>query len=106
MRDTPQPRLSVAGVDIELEHRPVVRDGEPVKLSPREYDLLAQLATALGKVLTHRQLLTAVWGPAHVHDVQYLRVFVGQLRQKLERDSSEPKLILTEAGVGCRFRSA
>jgi len=104
LRDTPQPRLSIAGVDIDLEHRRVLRDGEPVKLSPREYDLLAQLASAPGKVLTHRQLLTAVWGPAHEHDVQYLRVFVGQLRQKLERDSSEPRLILTEAGVGYRFQ--
>ncbi|WP_188237671.1 winged helix-turn-helix domain-containing protein [Sphingopyxis sp. LK2115] len=105
LRDTPQLRLSVAGVEIDLEHRRVVRDGEAVKLSPREYDLLAQLASAPGKVLTHRQLLTAVWGPAHAHDVQYLRVFVSQLRQKLEPDSGEPRLILTEAGVGYRFHN-
>jgi two-component system, OmpR family, KDP operon response regulator KdpE len=105
LRDTPQLRLTVAGVDIDLEHRRVIRDGETVKLSPREYDLLAQLASAPDKVLTHRQLLTAVWGAAHEHDVQYLRVFVGQLRQKLEIDSSEPKLILTEAGVGYRLNT-
>jgi two-component system KDP operon response regulator KdpE len=106
LRDTPQLRVSAAGVEIDLEHRRVMRDGELIRLSPREYDLLAQLASAPGKVLTHRQLLTAVWGPAHEHNVQYLRVFVGQLRQKLERDSSEPRLILTEAGVGYRFQSA
>jgi two-component system KDP operon response regulator KdpE len=54
-------------------------------------------------VLTHRQLLTAVWGPAHAHDVQYLRVFVGQLRQKLEADPTQPRHIRTEPGVGYRF---
>lgn len=105
LRDAPHARLFVAGVDIDLEHRRVLRDGEPVKLSPREYDLLARLAASPDKVLTHRQLLTAVWGPAHEQDVQYLRVFVGQLRQKLETDPGEPRLILTEAGVGYRFQS-
>ena len=58
-----------------------------------------------GRVLTHRQLLTAVWGPAHVHDVQYLRVFVGQLRAKIEEDPAAPKLIATEPGVGYRFNA-
>jgi two-component system KDP operon response regulator KdpE len=76
-----------------------------VRLSPREYDLLARLAEGRGKVLTHRQLLTAVWGPAHAEDVQYLRVFVGQLRQKLENDPGSPKVILTEPGVGYRFEA-
>ncbi len=104
LRETPQLRLSVAGVEIDLERRRVMRDGEPVRLSPREYDLLAQLASAPGRVLTHRQLLTAVWGPAHADDLPFLRVFVGQLRQKLERDPSAPRLILTEAGVGYRFQ--
>ncbi len=103
MRDGAQPKLSACGVEIDLERRLVSRDGEVVKLSPREYDLLAQLAASAGKVLTHRQLLTAVWGPAHEDDVQYLRVFVGQLRQKLEADPGEPRLIQTEPGVGYRF---
>lgn len=98
-----QPKVSAEGVDIDLERRLVTRSGQVVKLSPREYDLLAQLASAPGRVLTHRQLLTAVWGTAHEHDVQYLRVFIGQLRQKLEADPSEPRLLLTEAGVGYRF---
>ena len=64
------------------------------------------MAQGAGKVLTHRQLLTAVWGPAHEHDVQYLRVFVGQLRHKLEDDPNVPKIILTEPGVGYRFNAA
>ncbi len=91
------------GVDIDLVRRLVRRRGESVRLSPREYDLLSVLARGAGKVMTHRHLLTAVWGPAHEHDIQYLRVFVGQLRQKLESDPTAPRLILTEPGVGYRF---
>ncbi|TCR66656.1 response regulator [Bosea sp. BK604] len=90
-------------VEIDLVNRRVSRDGAHVKLSPKEYDLLACLAGGNGRVLTHRQILTAVWGPAHEHDVQYLRVFVGQLRQKLEDDPATPKLIETEPGVGYRL---
>jgi two-component system KDP operon response regulator KdpE len=90
-------------VEIDLVGRRVSRAGAPVKLSPKEYDLLACLAQGVGRVLTHRQILTAVWGPAHEHDVQYLRVFVGQLRQKLEPDPAAPAVILTEPGVGYRF---
>jgi two-component system KDP operon response regulator KdpE len=90
-------------VVIDLEKRLVVRAGQTVRLSPREYDLLAKLAEGGGKVLTHRQLLTAVWGPANIDDVQYLRVFVGHLRQKLEADPAAPRLITTEPGVGYRF---
>jgi two-component system KDP operon response regulator KdpE len=81
----------------------VTRAGEPVRLSPREYDLLARLAEGGGRVLTHRQLLTAVWGPANAEDVQYLRVFVGRLRQKLEADPASPRYLTTESGVGYRF---
>ncbi|MGO4738475.1 response regulator [Bosea sp. 2KB_26] len=90
-------------VEIDLVNRRVSRDGTHVKLSPKEYDLLASLAGGNGRVLTHRQILTSVWGPAHEHDVQYLRVFVGQLRQKLEQDPTSPKLIETEPGVGYRL---
>lgn len=90
-------------VEIDLVNRRVSRDGTHVKLSPKEYDLLAALAGGNGRVLTHRQILTAVWGPAHEHDIQYLRVFVGQLRQKLEDDPATPKLIETEPGVGYRL---
>ena len=95
--------IRAGSVEIDLEKHLVTRDGVVIKVSPREYDVLARLAQARGKVLTHKDLLTAVWGPAHAHDTQYLRVFVGQLRQKLETDPSTPKMILTEPGIGYRF---
>lgn len=97
------PVVTAGDLTVDLVKRLVTRAGEAIRLSPREYDLLAQLVQGAGKVVTHRQLLTAVWGPAHEHDVQYLRVFVGQLRQKIEPDSSAPALILTEPGVGYRW---
>jgi two-component system KDP operon response regulator KdpE len=94
----------VAGdLAIDLVRRLVSRAGEPVRLSPKEYELLARLAEGGGKVLTHRQLLTAIWGPAHVDDLPYLRVLVGQLRQRIEAEPSTPRHVLTEPGVGYRF---
>jgi two-component system KDP operon response regulator KdpE len=98
-----EPVVTVGDLTVDLVKRLVTKAGEAIRLSPREYDLLAQLVKGAGKVVTHKQLLTAVWGPAHEHDVQYLRVFVGQLRQKIERDPSQPALILTEPGVGYRW---
>jgi two-component system KDP operon response regulator KdpE len=97
------PVVTAGGLAIDLIKRLVTRDGVRIRLSPREYDLLAQIVEGGGKVVTHRQLLTAVWGPAHVADVQYLRVFVGQLRQKIEPDPGNPSLIVTEPGVGYRW---
>jgi two-component system KDP operon response regulator KdpE len=98
-----EPVVTAGDLTIDLIKRLVTRRGQPIRLSPREYDLLAQLVRGAGKVVTHRQLLTAVWGPAHEQDVQYLRVFVGQLRQKIEPDPAAPALILTEPGVGYRW---
>lgn len=98
-----QPVVTAGDLVIDLVKRMVTRAGVPIRLSPREYDLLAQLVQGGGKVVAHRQLLTAIWGPAHEHDVQYLRVFVGQLRQKIETDPSAPALVLTEPGVGYRW---
>jgi two-component system KDP operon response regulator KdpE len=98
-----EPVVTVGDLTIDLIKRLVTRSGAPIRLSPREYDLLAQLVSGGGKVVTHRQLLTAVWGPAHEQDVQYLRVFVGQLRQKIEKDPAQPVLILTEPSVGYRW---
>jgi two-component system KDP operon response regulator KdpE len=95
--------IHAGDVEIDLEKRLVTRAGAAVKLSPKEYDLLVRLALGAGKVLTHKDLLVAVWGAAHAHDTQYLRVFVGQLRHKLEADPASPKIIRTEAGVGYRF---
>ncbi len=101
--DGVEPVITAGQLVIDFDKRRVTRAGEPVRLSPREYDLLAQLVRGNGRVVTHRQLLTAVWGPAHVEDVQYLRVFVGQLRAKIEVEPGAPTLILTEPGVGYRW---
>jgi two-component system KDP operon response regulator KdpE len=101
--EAPVSIVRAGDLDIDLAARVVRRGGVRVRLSPKEFDLLGRLVEAGGKVLTHRHLLTAVWGPAHVHDTQYLRVFVGQLRQKLESDPAAPRHIVTETGVGYRF---
>jgi two-component system KDP operon response regulator KdpE len=100
-REGAEPLFAQDGLEIDLLRRAVRADGAEVALSPREYDLLAMLARAPGRVLTHRQLLTAVWGPAHVEDVQYLRVYIGHLRQKLGPVAGA--LIATEPGVGYRL---
>jgi two-component system, OmpR family, KDP operon response regulator KdpE len=89
---------------IDLVRRRVTRAGREVKLSPKEYDLLRHLVTHAGKVVTHRQLLREVWGPAQANEVQYLRVFIRGLRQKLEPDPTQPTHILTELGVGYRLQ--
>ncbi|WP_353476811.1 response regulator transcription factor (plasmid) [Salipiger sp. H15] len=98
-------RRIVAGpVEIDLDGHSVRRDGAEVKLTPKEFALLAQLAAHPGKVLTHSHLLREIWGPAHVEQVEYLRVTVRALRKKLEEDASHPRLILNEPGIGYRFR--
>ena len=79
------------------------KNNEPVKLTATEYSLLAQLAKNEGKVLTHHYLLRQVWGPGYVSQSQYLRVFIAQLRKKIEDDPNRPKFFLTEAAVGYRF---
>ncbi len=95
----------VAGdVIIDLDRRLVMRHDQPVRLTPKEYDLLSYLARHVGKLVGHADLLTAVWGAAHAADTQYLRVVIGQLRQKLEADPTRPRLILTEPAVGYRLQ--
>jgi two-component system KDP operon response regulator KdpE len=101
--EAPPPVVHAGDLVIDLPRRLVTKAGEALHLSPKEYDLLAKLAEADGKVLTHKELLLAVWGPAHVDDMQYLRVFIGQLRQKIETDPTAPRLILTQPGIGYRF---
>lgn len=96
-------RVEIGDLVIDLDKRLVSRAGVPVRLTPKEYDLLAVLARNAGRVVTHRQILTAVWGPAHHDDTQYLRVFIGQLRAKIEPDPNAPTLIRTEPGAGYRF---
>ena len=87
---------------IDTAHHKVTRANEDVHLTPKEFDLLVMLTRHAGRVVTHRQILSEVWGPAHTGDTQYLRVFIGQLRQKLEDNPAEPTLILTEPGIGYR----
>jgi len=94
----------VGELHFDFERRVVTRAGAEVHLSKREYELLRVLAAKPDHVLTHREILLAVWGPAHVEDTAYLRVYVNQLRQKLETDPALPRLIVTEPGVGYRFR--
>ena len=98
-----EPVIIAGELTIDLVKRRVLRSGEPVHLSPREYDLLAEIVKGSGRVLTQRQLLTKIWGPANAEDVQYLRTYMTQLRQKLEPDHSNPRHLITEAGVGYRF---
>ncbi|HXP12282.1 MAG TPA: response regulator [Stellaceae bacterium] len=99
------PVFVLGDISVDLVRRVVKRKGEEVRLSPKEYDLLKTLVVNAGKVLTHRHLLTEVWGPAHTEDAQYLRVFVRNLRHKLEADPARPALILTEPGVGYRLQA-
>lgn len=101
--DTPEPVLTIGDVQIDLARRLVTRKGEAVKLTPTEYALLRLLVKHAGKVLTHRQILKEVWGPQYVDETHYLRVYFGQLRQKLEENPAMPRLIVTEPGVGYRL---
>jgi len=97
--------LFISGdLSVDLVRRHVMRGGREVKLSPKEFELLRHLVTHAGKVLTHRQLLREVWGPAQADEVQYLRVFIRGLRQKIEPDPTRPTHILTELGVGYRLQ--
>ena len=88
---------------IDLARRAVERDGQPLHLTPHEYRLLSHLAARPHCVLTHRQLLIAVWGPNHTEDTHYVRVYLGHLRRKIEADPSQPHHLLTEVGIGYRF---
>jgi two-component system KDP operon response regulator KdpE len=90
-------------VELDLARRTVTRDGTGVHLTPIEYRLLTTLVAHEGKVLTHRNLLRDVWGPAYVEHNHYLRIYMGHLRQKLEADPAQPRHLLTETGIGYRF---
>jgi two-component system KDP operon response regulator KdpE len=95
--------LRVGPLEIDRESRSVRRDGEPVHLTPHEFDLLRVLAENEGKLMTHAAILRAVWGPGYQRESNYLHVFVSQLRRKVERDPARPRLIVTATGVGYRF---
>lgn len=99
----PPEKLAGGGLALDSAAHAVTRDGAPLRLTPKEFELLALLMAHAGRVLTHRLILERIWGKAHVEDVAYLRVFVGQLRAKIETVPAEPRLIVTVPGIGYRF---
>lgn len=101
--ETTTPIIEAGALRIDVPAHEVRLDGEIVKLSPKEFDLLLVMARAAGRVCTHRQLLESVWGPSHREDVQYLRVYVGQLRDKLGDSQGIPRYIVNEPGIGYRL---
>jgi two-component system KDP operon response regulator KdpE len=102
---TVEPIVSSGPLVIDREHRRVTVDGVEVRLTPIEYKMLALLARHAGKVVTHRQLLTEIWGPGHTEQTHYLRVHMAQLRRKLETEAARPRFVVTEPGVGYRLRA-
>lgn len=97
------PLISVGGISIDTDKHEVLKNGVVVHLTPKEFDLLWLLMRHQGKLLTHRQILAEIWGPAHTEDIQYLRVLIKQLRDKIEDEPGASRRILTEAGVGYRY---
>jgi two-component system, OmpR family, KDP operon response regulator KdpE len=104
-RHTPEEKVVFVshGLSVDLSSRVVRKGDEIVKLTATEYALLSLFVKNAGRVLTHRFVLEQVWGPTHAEETQYTRVYVGQLRKKIEDDPSDPKLLLTESGIGYRL---
>jgi two-component system KDP operon response regulator KdpE len=106
-RGEQEPRIEVEGLEIDLAARLVRRNGEPIHLTPIEFDLLRVLARNRGRLMTHRKLLAEVWGPEYVDDIQPLRTHIARLRAKIERNGEQgvggPRYIVTDPGVGYRF---
>jgi two-component system KDP operon response regulator KdpE len=98
-----EPQLNFGSLNIDLPDHIVRKNGEIIKLTTTEFSLLALLAKNSGRVLTHQTILKEVWGFGYIGQTQYLRVFVAQLRKKIEDDPSKPKLLITESGIGYRF---
>ncbi|HEY7849152.1 MAG TPA: response regulator transcription factor [Ktedonobacterales bacterium] len=98
--------VRVGELELDLERRLVTVGGQPVHLTPTEYEVLKYMATHMGKVITHQMLLHAVWGPSYEAEAHYLRVFINQLRRKIEPDPSRPRYLITEPGIGYRLREA
>jgi two-component system KDP operon response regulator KdpE len=104
MRPSVEPVFEINGLVLDMAHRLVTVNDEPVSLTPTEYDLLRVLATDAGKVLTHAQLLRQVWGMGYENEAHLLRVNISNLRRKIEPDPSQPTYVVTEPGVGYRLR--
>jgi two-component system KDP operon response regulator KdpE len=101
--DGEETELTAGDLKLDLAKHLAFVEGKEVHLTRTEYRLLATLMRNVGRVMTHRQLLEAVWGPKHAEETQYLRVYLGQLRHKIERDPTRPSHLLTESGVGYRL---
>jgi len=97
------PLLICGGLTVDLSQRRVSVDGREIKLTPTEYEIIKLLAQNAGRVMTHKQLLKAVWGNSNYSDTHYVRVYVGMLRRKIENDPAQPKYIITESGIGYRL---
>jgi len=103
MHEESTPAITAGNLEIDLSLRTVRKNGDIIKLTSTEYTLLASFARNEGKVLTHHYLLREVWGPGFINQSQYLRVFIAQLRKKIEDDPNRPGFLVTESGVGYRF---
>lgn len=103
VREVGEPDIINGPIRMDLVRHEVMIDNERVSFTPKEYDLLRYFLVNRGRMLTHKQILKEVWGPAHVEDTQYLRVYIGQVRDKLEIKSGLSKLIVSEAGIGYRM---
>ncbi len=98
-----QAMIKAGDLCVDLPRRQVTKGGDALRLTPKEFDLLAILSRNAGRLLTHREILGSVWGASHQDDIQYLRVFVAQLRAKIEENPASPRIIVTETGIGYRF---
>jgi two-component system KDP operon response regulator KdpE len=97
--------ITCKDLEFDLGSRVVKKNGHPLKLTTTEYNLLALLARSMGKVLTHQFLLRSIWGPGYIDQSQYLRVFIAQIRKKIESDPNRPEILITESGVGYRLNN-
>lgn len=102
--DGASPAFDAGDLRVDLDRRQVFAHGQEVRLTPTEYKLLTTLVQHAGRVVTQQQLLRAVWGPAYAQETQYLRVYMGQLRHKIEKDPARPRFLITEPGVGYRLK--
>jgi len=103
VREAGEPEIINGGIRMDLIRHEVFIDEQKVSLTPKEYELLRYFMINRGKMLTHKQILKEIWGPAHGDDTQYVRVYIGQLREKLEKNPADPQVIITEPGIGYRM---
>jgi two-component system KDP operon response regulator KdpE len=106
VREAGEPELTNGEIKMDLVRHEVYLRGEKVGFTPKEYALLRYFMVNRGKMLTHKDILHEVWGKAHAGDTQYLRTFIGQIRDKIEKDPANPSIILTEPGIGYRMETA